>query len=595
MTWRQRARGYYVGVPLALLLTLGILITARPATANEDNLSLYGQTTQQSLGINPSGTRICAVWTQFDVPNPQTYLRIYDTGAQSWSPPLSGPAMQVSDVGNVNRPRCAIDSAGNTHVVWQQKHRDSNGNPTGQLDVAYRRLAPNGNPTNGADWSAITIIEQDRSAADIDAFEPAPNGKVWLVYRQFRDHAASLLMIRSWTPQSSWSAPKVIAPGGDADAPRVGVDNQGYVHVIFRNGGASGISYVSLDPNGNVGPQLSVPNGAQAGAADIAVDRGNGDVHVVFAKDFTHLFYAKKSRDGGFSLTEIANGSQLVDEPSIAWSANGQLLVVYTNNKGSEVDIQASTDAGQHWTAPQVLTAPARGVSSPWLVMDRNGTGYVAYNRRDGGNVFFVTASAGSLAAPPPPPSAAPPTAPAPPDVPEAPTPLCFAETGHCIRGLFLAYWQEHGGLALNGYPLTDERVEVLADGNAYTVQYFERTRLEYHPENQPPYNVLLGQFGRRIHPADPPAAPRSGAYYFNETGHNLGGDFLAYWQENGGLELFGYPISEEFVQTLENGQPYLVQYFERARFEYHLENAGTPYAVELGQFGRAILASENR
>jgi hypothetical protein len=33
------------------------------------------------------------------------------------------------------------------------------------------------------------------------------------------------------------------------------------------------------------------------------------------------------------------------------------------------------------------------------------------------------------------------------------------------------------------------------------------------------------------------------------------------------------------------------VQYFERARLEYHPGNAGTPYAVLLGQFGRQILA----
>ncbi|HET8630995.1 MAG TPA: hypothetical protein VFL91_26545 [Thermomicrobiales bacterium] len=35
------------------------------------------------------------------------------------------------------------------------------------------------------------------------------------------------------------------------------------------------------------------------------------------------------------------------------------------------------------------------------------------------------------------------------------------------------------------------------------------------------------------------------------------------------------------------NGQTYRVQYFERARFEYHPENAGTPYEVLLGLLGR--------
>src|SRR5262249_8491069 len=33
-------------------------------------------------------------------------------------------------------------------------------------------------------------------------------------------------------------------------------------------------------------------------------------------------------------------------------------------------------------------------------------------------------------------------------------------------------------------------------DGKPYTVQYFERAVFEYHPENQPPNDVLLSQLG---------------------------------------------------------------------------------------------------
>ena len=172
----------------------------------------------------------------------------------------------------------------------------------------------------------------------------------------------------------------------------------------------------------------------------------------------------------------------------------------------------------------------------------------------------------------------------------------CFAETGQCVGGRFLDYWLANGGLARNGFPLTGVRIEVLEDGKAYQVQYFERVRLEYHPENAPPYDVLLGHFGRRILLATtgrevaPPAAPLPGQAYFPETGHNLGDGFLAYWQANGGLLQFGYPISEVFEQQLEDGRVYRVQYFERARFEYHPEHSGTPYEVLLGQFGRRIL-----
>ncbi|MGN6698970.1 MAG: hypothetical protein ACTHMR_12500 [Thermomicrobiales bacterium] len=175
-----------------------------------------------------------------------------------------------------------------------------------------------------------------------------------------------------------------------------------------------------------------------------------------------------------------------------------------------------------------------------------------------------------------------------------------FPETGFTVSGRFLTYWETNGGLALNGYPISDERDETLENGQVYRVQYFERVRIEYHPENTAPNDMLLGQFGRRIHPADPPAEQIVGAYYFSETGHNLSDitadrrtvvNFARYWDNNGGLRQFGYPISEIFPERLEDGNVYLVQYFERARFEDHPEHAGTPYEVLLGQFGRRILA----
>jgi hypothetical protein len=171
----------------------------------------------------------------------------------------------------------------------------------------------------------------------------------------------------------------------------------------------------------------------------------------------------------------------------------------------------------------------------------------------------------------------------------------CFPQTGKCVPDRFYAYWQQHGGLALNGYPLSDPFTEVLEDAKQYTVQYFERARLELHPENAPPYDVLLGQFGRVMYPVNPrfpelrAAVPLPGAVYFDASRHNLAGQFLAYWRANGGLDQFGYPLSEELRERLEDGNVYTVQYFERARFEHHPENP-PPYAILLGQFGRRIL-----
>ncbi|NWJ49184.1 MAG: hypothetical protein HXX08_25280, partial [Chloroflexi bacterium] len=78
------------------------------------------------------------------------------------------------------------------------------------------------------------------------------------------------------------------------------------------------------------------------------------------------------------------------------------------------------------------------------------------------------------------------------------------------------------------------------------------------------------------------------------ETGHNLGFGFLKYWQDNGGLERFGYPISE-YRRELdpETGKPFMMQWFERARFEYHPENQ-KPYDILLGLLGKQIKGSNS-
>jgi hypothetical protein len=72
-----------------------------------------------------------------------------------------------------------------------------------------------------------------------------------------------------------------------------------------------------------------------------------------------------------------------------------------------------------------------------------------------------------------------------------------FSETGKQVCGRFLEYWQQNGGLAQQGLPLSNEFTEVSdLNGQSYTVQYFERAVFEKHPENARPYDVLLSQLG---------------------------------------------------------------------------------------------------
>jgi uncharacterized protein YkwD len=165
-----------------------------------------------------------------------------------------------------------------------------------------------------------------------------------------------------------------------------------------------------------------------------------------------------------------------------------------------------------------------------------------------------------------------------------------FAATGKTARGDFLATFQSFG-LTRMGYPIEDERTR-----NGRATQYFERVRME-----QPPAlagsgrGVVMGLLGveltqGRSFVKAQPFTSTANNMYVKETGHALGGLFLTFWKQNGGLSLFGYPLSETI---LEDGRT--VQWFERARFEYYPEliKAGRP--VQLTLLGSRALDKERQ
>lgn len=85
---------------------------------------------------------------------------------------------------------------------------------------------------------------------------------------------------------------------------------------------------------------------------------------------------------------------------------------------------------------------------------------------------------------------------------------------------------------------------------------------------------------------------------YFPETGHWLAHGFKAFWEAHGGLPIFGYPISEEYrdervtcelPNCRDRGKPHVVQYFERARFEWHPGVAPEDFDVLLGRVGAEL------
>jgi hypothetical protein len=77
---------------------------------------------------------------------------------------------------------------------------------------------------------------------------------------------------------------------------------------------------------------------------------------------------------------------------------------------------------------------------------------------------------------------------------PDAPDRRYFPETGHSLSSGFKKYWDDHGNVSTFGFPISEELTE-----NGITVQYFERGRLEYHPELPENQRITLGRLGAEL------------------------------------------------------------------------------------------------
>lgn len=164
-----------------------------------------------------------------------------------------------------------------------------------------------------------------------------------------------------------------------------------------------------------------------------------------------------------------------------------------------------------------------------------------------------------------------------------------YEQTGHNVSFELKRFYDAHGGPDVFGFPLT----EAFKDASGVTLQYFEKARVELRSDA--PGGVQLATLGRDFSQGrqDTPFLPIVGGastgevLYFPESMHTLGGAFRWFWESHGGLPVFGFPLSEEFQEVdPSTGQSVLVQYFERARFEYHADHPNSPYDVTLSNLG---------
>lgn len=129
-----------------------------------------------------------------------------------------------------------------------------------------------------------------------------------------------------------------------------------------------------------------------------------------------------------------------------------------------------------------------------------------------------------------------------------------FAETGHNVTEPFLAPWQAAGSENVLGMPLSESRF----DGESGAIeQYFEGIVLEWDPASEAPWDLKGKPISNKQMAGVVPDSARKrvagcqadevNCQFFPDTGHKIVGDFAAFWTQNGGAPVFGYPQSQPF------------------------------------------------
>ena len=163
-----------------------------------------------------------------------------------------------------------------------------------------------------------------------------------------------------------------------------------------------------------------------------------------------------------------------------------------------------------------------------------------------------------------------------------------FSETGHNVSGDFLRFYNDNPNASyLYGYPITEQFNSL--DGK--TVQYFQRTRFEYRADLPEGQRVQITSLGREtyISTGELDVGNSFACRTYSETGFSVCFAFLEFFDQNGGVEQFGYPIS-----GFEYHENKIVQYFERARLEWQpwraeglrvvISDLGRAYFDQLGE-----------
>lgn len=320
---------------------------------------------------------------------------------QTWTKPLEISFTQVKSW----FPDLVADKTGRVHVVWSS-HAD------GYDTANYRSLLPNQSWTSPTDVFAESVIERrlQEVTRPVLALDNAGNllmlNRVLSIYFS-KAHSSLAGNAASWTP------PAAINTEEASYFSHITVDSKDTIHAFITQNVPTPscqlcyhLFYLSSKDGGMRWSPVQDISIASSGVVKphVIVDRQD-NLHVVWeagasggslgqALPPTSVFYTS-SRDGGDTWSEpldfvkgfdLPNDSQLRN-PAIALDGQGQLILAALRLPADVIYYHISKDAGQTWSAPNVL----QGFWGTWSILDSRLDGY-SMATDSAGHVHLVAA-----------------------------------------------------------------------------------------------------------------------------------------------------------------------------------------------------------
>jgi len=235
-------------------------------------------------------------------------------------------------------------------------------------------------------WQPVTSITRSDGKITSLALASDGNGRIHIFWSQATDavthESEAAIHYMRWEGERLWSQPVTIlnSPGEGVDRPAVALDSDGNLLIAWQAGQPGRIYFSRADANRAVltsawSEPVVLPSPQGIGNSPALLVNPGGEIYLAFSIPVNEGrgIYLTISSDGGKSWSDglcvfdgAATGWEMVDQPSLAQTGNGDLHILwrrYALASDGHVPVALfyarSGDGGSTWSAAQAVAEKA--------------------------------------------------------------------------------------------------------------------------------------------------------------------------------------------------------------------------------------------